>query len=114
MAAMKRASVIFLFLAFGLCGCEDQRVPALEKRIADLEKRVNTLEEVKKQSDESTSQYQADFKNCVDQANDDYFSSIRNNGTKNRDGTYAVDMRIVAGLERQKQNKLEECRLLYK
>jgi hypothetical protein len=110
---MKSLSVFLLFGAVGLCGCQDQRVSVLEKRVTDLEGKVKTLEEKQKDTADAASEKLAQFTDCVNKANDDYLSAVRSNGTKNRNG-YSVDTRVMEQIERQKQTKLEECRLLYK
>jgi hypothetical protein len=110
---MKSLSVVLLLMVVGLCGCQDQRVSMLEKQVTELEGKVKTIEEKQTQTADAASEKQAQFRDCVDGADDDFLSAVRSNGTKNRNG-YAVDTRVMEQIERQKQTKLEECRLLYK
>ncbi|SRR6266702_1925653 len=111
---MKPYSVLFAALTLGLCACQDQRLPTLEKRVADLESKVKTLEGMQKEKSDSVSQNQADFRDCVHAADDDFMQAVRSNGTKNGRGSYSVETQALREIERQKQSKLEECKLLYK
>jgi hypothetical protein len=110
---MKPLGLMLMFISLGVCACQDNRVSALEKRVADLEKKVQTLEASNKADADAVAQKELDFKNCVQQANDDYMTNVRNNGTKTRTG-YSVDTRVMPEIERQKQSKIEECKLLYR
>ena len=99
---------------FILIGCQDNRVPTLEKRISDLESKVKTLEDKQQAKADADSTNEANFKECVRSADDDYNSTLRLNGTKNSNGSIAIDASSLQQLQRQKQSKLEECKLLYK
>jgi hypothetical protein len=100
--------------ALGLAGCQDNRVPTLEKRIADLESKVKTIGENQQAKVDAASTNEARFKQCVYGADDEFDNALRLNGTKNPNGSYAVPTSSLQQLQRQKQNKLEECKLLYK
>ena len=103
-------SVLVLILA----GCQDDRVPALEKRTVDLESKVKTLEEKQQAKVDVGSTNEARFKQCVYSADNEFDNGLRLNGTKNKNGSYALATASLEQLQRQKQNKLEECKLLYK
>jgi hypothetical protein len=103
-----------LVVALGLSACKDDRVPSLEKRVSDLETRTKTIEENQKSKLEADATNEARFKQCVYSADDDFDSTLRLNGTKNANGSYSVPTSSLVELQRQKQNKLEECKLLYK
>lgn len=98
----------------GLCACQDK---SLEKRVADLETKVKALDDEHNERavrDAEDVAKQSKFEGCVARANDDYLAKIRSNGTKSSKGGYNVDVRVEQAIERTKQNKLEECKLLYK
>ena len=101
-------------LVFVLIGCQDNRVPTLDKRIADLESKVKTLEEKQQAKADADSTNESRFKQCVYSADDEFDNGLRLNGTKNANGSYALATTSLQQLQRQKQNKLEECKLLYK
>jgi hypothetical protein len=101
-------------LVVSLTGCQDNRVPTLEKRIADLESKVNTLEEKQQAQADADSTNEARFKQCVYSPDDEFDNGLKLNGTKNSNGSYAVPTSSLQQLQRQKQNRLEECKLLYK
>jgi hypothetical protein len=97
-----------------LAGCQDERVPALEKRIADVEAKMKTVEDKQQAKIDADSINEVNFKECVRSADDDYNSTLRLNGTKNSNGSIAIATSSLQQLQRQKQSKLEECKILYK
>jgi hypothetical protein len=99
---------------FILTGCQDERVPPLEKRIAELETKVKHLEELQEAKASADSIKEADFRDCVSRADNEFDHSLRMNGAKNSDGSYAVATSTLEQIRRQKESKLEECKLLYK
>ena len=50
---------------------------------------------------------------CIANANATYESNIMSNGSKTGKGTYSVPLAAEAEFRRQKQDKIEECKLLY-
>ena len=97
-----------------LIGCQDERVPPLEKRIAELETKVKHLEDLQEARASADSIKEADFRECVSRADDAFDHSLRMNGTRSSDGSYAVPTSTLEQIQRQKEGKLEECKLLYK
>ena len=95
------------------CGCQDGRLGALEKRVSDLEATVKDLQAEQKKVADARSQRDEEFKSCVNAADDAYYATIRGNGTKENSG-YNVSLPVMQQIEREKQAKLEECKLLYK
>jgi hypothetical protein len=91
---MKSVSALLLVVVFGMCGCQDRQVSTLEKRITDLEIKVKALEEKQKERADEASVKEAEFKDCVENADRDYMQDVRSNGTKNANGSYAVDLRV--------------------
>ena len=97
-----------------LIGCQDDRVPPLEKRIAELETKVKHLEDLQEARANTDSIKEAGFKECLARADDEFDHALRMNGKKSSDGSYAVPTSILEQIQRQKEGKLEECKLLYK
>lgn len=106
--------LVSIVVFFILTGCQDDRVPPLEKRIASLETKVKNLEDLQQARANADSIKQSDFKDCVSRADDEFDHALRMNGTKNSDGSYAVPTSTLEQIQRQKEGKLEECKLLYK
>lgn len=96
-----------------VAGCQDSRVPALEQRVKQLEERTRQLEaeETKNTNDDDVRRLK--LENCVAEANADFQKNLENNGTKARNGSYTVPVPLLEQMQRQKQSKIEECRLLY-
>jgi hypothetical protein len=116
MCTMKPSILVAIMLAvvIGCGGCQGSRVTALEKRVSELELKVKYLEAAQAKSADARSQQEEEFRSCVVEANDDYHSAIRGNGTKNGAASYSVSLPVLQEIERQKQAKLEECKLLYR
>jgi hypothetical protein len=111
---MKPLRVFLLAIAIGLSSCKDERVPALEKRISDLEARTKAIEDNQKAKTDADAKNEARFKECIYSADDDFDTNLRNNGEKNGKGGYSVPTPILEQMQRQKQSRYEECKLLYK
>lgn len=106
----------FYFVALSMLfsvGCRDSRVNSLQQRVAVLEDKVSKLEANLKNSADEENERHTNLMDCVSRANSDYDSSIRSNGQKRRDGTYDLPLSLMGELRRQKQDKIEECKLLY-
>lgn len=97
-----------------LSACTDDRVPALEKRVSDLETRLKNIEDNQNAKEKADASSEARFKQCIYDADDDFNVNLRNNGTKNGRGGYSVPTTILEQMQRQKQSKYEECKMLYK
>ena len=79
-------ALIMAALVLTLAGCQDNRVPVLEKRVTDLESKVNSLKEKQQEKSDADSANAARFKQCVYSADDNFDSALRLNGTKNQNG----------------------------
>lgn len=110
---MKRVNVLAVGLLFVVAGCQDSRVPALEQRVKQLEERTRQLEADRTKSTNDEDARRLKLENCVAEANDDFQRNVSNNGTKARNGSYNVPVPLLEQAQRQKQAKIEECRLLY-
>jgi outer membrane murein-binding lipoprotein Lpp len=96
-----------------LAGCQDTRVSNLEQRVNHLEQSVHELESQRdKHADDDQARRQK-LEACVAEANAEFDRNIAGNGTKLRNGTYNVPVPVVTEMQRQKQGKIDECRLLY-
>jgi len=111
---MRFFRLTLLVVAFSLCACNDNHVAADEKRIADLEAKVKSLEQAQQAKASADAESAARFKQCASDADDAFTNAIHLNGTRNRDGSYAVPTSSLEQMQRQKRDRLEECRLLYK
>ena len=127
---MKRTALItaaLVIIAGSTTGCQDSRVTNLERRLTGLEQQVTGLEqrlirleqstqklesELKKSADEESNR-SAKLPGCLSDANAAYEENVMKNGTKDRNGTYYVPPQLLDELRRQKQAKIEECKLLY-
>jgi hypothetical protein len=112
MKSITLTAALFLLIAVSE-GCQDSRVTPLEQRVNRLEQTVRQLEaeQVKTSNDEAARR--AKLENCVVGANMVFDSSIISNGTRSRNGSYSVPVPVEAEMLRQKQAKIEECKLLY-
>ncbi len=96
-----------------VAGCQDNRVPALEQRIKQLEERTRQLEADRQKASDDDAAKRAKLESCVADANSEFQLSIARNGTKQPNGTYNVPVPLAEQMQRQKQAKIDECRLLY-
>ena len=95
-----------------MTGCEDKRVTAFEQRISRLEQSVNSMQAEQKKIAEHEINARFNLEMCVNAANEEFERSVRSNGTKSRGG-YDVPTVVLAELRRQKQDKIEDCKLLH-
>ncbi|SRR6266849_6573522 len=102
-----------LVLLLSLTGCRDTRVTNLEKRVDHLEQTIHQLEADRTKAADDDSARRAKLESCVAEANATFQKSMVSNGTKQRDGSYNVPVPVVSEMQRVKQGKIEECRLLY-
>jgi len=107
-----QTATLFLIIAAS-SGCQDSRLTALEQRVNRLEQSVSQLESERDRANNDESARRAKLENCVAEANAAFDNNLANNGTKARNGSYNVPVPVLAEMQRQKQGKIEECRLLY-
>jgi hypothetical protein len=88
-------------------------VKNLEERVSVLEEKTHQLESEKAKSSANNEARQLKLENCVDEANMEFQKDVVSNGTKGRNGLYSVPVPIQSEMEKKKQGKIEECRLLY-
>jgi hypothetical protein len=100
-------------LAFLSAGCQDSRVTSLEQRVNQLEERTRQLEAERKKVSEDDAAIRVRLVACIAEADADFQSNMERNGTKARNGTYNVPVPLLAEMQKQKQGKIEECRILY-
>jgi hypothetical protein len=94
-------------------GCQDSRVTALEQRVSRLEQSVNQLDAERDKINTAESARREKLESCVAEANATFDRNVASNGTRARNGSYNVPVPVVTEMQRQKQGKIEECRLLY-
>src|SRR5690348_35360 len=105
--------VMTLLLALAATGCQDKRIVALEQRVNRLEQRIQQLEAENKTHASDEAARQAKLESCISDANAEFQRNVVSNGTRTRNGSYNVPVPLLAEMQRQKQSKIEECRLLY-
>jgi hypothetical protein len=106
--------VKLLFITFILlAGCNNDRVTNLEQRVKQLEERTRQLEAERTKSTNDDDVRRMKLENCVAEANAQFQANLQSNGTKARNGSYNVSVPLLEQMQRQKQAKVEECRLLY-
>jgi hypothetical protein len=110
---VKHISIFSVGLLCAVAGCQDSRFPALEQRVKDLEEHTRQLEAQRTKASEADAAQRAKLESCVADANDDFQKNLEHNGTKAGRGSYNVPVPLLEQMQRQKQAKIEECRLLY-
>jgi hypothetical protein len=108
---MKRWVPCLLLLP--LTGCQDSRVTNLEKRVDHLEQTFHQLEADRTKASDDDSARRAKLGRCVADADAAFQTDMVSNGAKQRNGSYNVPVPILEQMERKKQGRVEECRLLY-
>ncbi|OLB26590.1 MAG: hypothetical protein DMG41_18195 [Acidobacteria bacterium] len=106
-------AVGFALLSLSEAGCEDKRVTNLEQRVKQLEDRTRQLGAERTKSTNDDDVRRLKLENCVADANADFQRNLENNGTKARNGSYNVPVPLLEQMQRQKQSKIEECKILY-
>lgn len=108
---MKRWAVLLILFPIG--GCQDNRVTGLEKRVEHLEQTIHQVEADRRKAEDDDSSRRAKLESCVADANSAFQTDMVSNGTKQRNGSYNVSVPVLEQMEKRKQGKIEECRLLY-
>jgi hypothetical protein len=103
----------FALLSLSEAGCDDKRIKNLEQRVKQLEEHTSQLEAERTKSTNDDDVRRLKLENCVADANADFQRNLENNGTKARNGSYNVPVPLLEQMQRQKQSKIEECRILY-
>jgi len=110
----KRYVAICSLLLIGLTqlatGC------ATQQSVQDLEKRVTALEEKEKAKATEDKDRQSKLEECVNvEADQSYWEYVRLNGkaVAGKPGTYTAPVFVWDAAEKQKRDKVEECKLLY-
>jgi hypothetical protein len=113
---VRRFFFVFAVIVFlvSVVGCQDKRVAPLEQRVGELEVKMKLLETERAKAADAQSQKEFVFKACVQNANDEYFQDVKANGTRTRNGAYDMPVVTAREIDRRKQQKIEECKLLYR
>jgi hypothetical protein len=103
--------IILVFAsALLLTGCADI------ERVQKLEARVDSLEKQLKGKNEAEAERQKNLENCVTvDAHDAYWDYVKLNGkpATNNPGAYSAPRYVWDLAQKQKDSKIEECKLLY-
>ena len=107
---MRAGGLIGLSLLFS--GCQDSRVTNLEQRVNQLESKTRELESerIKSVVEDEDASTRSKLEACVETATTDFNRSLANNATKGRN---SVPKSSLAEMQRQKQIKIEDCRVMY-
>jgi outer membrane murein-binding lipoprotein Lpp len=105
--------VAVVLTVFWIAGCQDARLTSLEKRVDQLEQNIRQLQADRTKSADDDSARRTKLESCVADADADFQKYLVNNGTKQRNGSYNVPVPVLEQMQRDKQNKIDECRLLY-
>lgn len=109
----KMQKLILMAAIVSLSGCRDERVTSLEKRVENLEQAFQKLEAQQNKSADEDAARRAKLESCVSEANAEFQSSAGRNGTRQANSTYNIPLPLLEQMQRQRQAKIEECRLLY-
>jgi hypothetical protein len=104
-------------MVVGLClqiiSCQNQPDPR-DAKIASLEQRVSKLESNVKEHKQADGDKQAQFKICITtEADAIYDASLRMNATAHHGTMYTVPTPAAEQAMRLRQQKIEQCKLLY-
>ena len=83
------------------------------EKITALEKRVTDLENAKAAGKVQDQDRQAKMKECIAQADLDYWDYLRRNGTVNRNGSIQTPIVIAEQALKIKEARIRECQILY-
>lgn len=99
-------------LLSGLNGCDEGANARLQK----LELRVDSVEKQLKEKSDADAERQTNLKTCVTvdakQAYDGYMK-LNGKPVPNRPNVYSASPRVWNEAQKQKDTKIEECKLLY-
>ena len=106
---MRAGSLIGFSLLFS--GCQDPRVTNLEQRVNQLESKTRELESerIKSVVEDEDASTRSKLEACVEAATTDFKRGLANNATKGN----SVPKPSLAEMQRQKQIKIEDCRVMY-
>lgn len=108
----KMQELILMAAIVSLSGCRDERSRP-SKRVENLEQAFQKLEAQQNKSADEDAARRAKLESCVSEANAEFQSSAGRNGTRQANGTYNIPLPLLEQMQRQRQAKIEECRLLY-
>ena len=112
-ALMSFRAALLLVLAIPACAIAyyyASVLPNYQRATLELEKQKFTAAQEEKKAAKDASDFRdAQLQACLQSADDNYFKDIRNNGTPAGNGSYNVDTRVQAGIDRRKQNAITEC-----
>jgi hypothetical protein len=87
---------------------------SLQQKVGTLEERVKKLEAERKVAEKDDAERRQKLENCITvQADEEYWSYMRINGTKKKEGEYWAPQYVWDRARRRKMDKIEECKLLY-
>jgi hypothetical protein len=109
----RSVAVVVMILFFS--GCQDSRVTNLEQRLNQLENKTRELESERTKSavEDDDARIRANLEACVETVTTDFKRSLANNTAKRRNSPHSVPKPTLAEMQRQKQSKIDDCRLIY-
>ena len=108
-----QATAVLAILALTTACQQDARLTSLEQRVSRLEQSARQFEAGRDKNAADESARRAKLESCVGEANAAYDRNIVSNGTKGRNGNYSVPVTVASEMNKLKQSKIEECKLLY-
>ncbi len=105
--------LVFALSFLNAAGCEDKRETNLEQRVKQLEERTRQLEAERTKSSEDDAARRVKLEGCLLEADTEFDMYKTHNGRKQADGSYNVPVPVLEQMQRQRESKIERCKLLY-
>jgi hypothetical protein len=109
---VRRATLLIVFSVVA-AGCEGKRETNLEQRVKQLEERTRQLEAERTKSSEDDAARREKLEGCLLEADTEFDTYRTRNGKKQADGSYNVPVPVIEQMQRQRESKIERCKLLY-
>ena len=105
--------LVLALLFLNAAGCDDKRETNLELRVKQLEERTRQLEAERTKSLEDEAARREKLEGCLLEADTEFDVYKTHNGKKQADGSYNIPVPVLEQMQRQRESKIERCKLLY-